>query len=1366
MKRKDPWGKTLSLLLTLGIAVVSLFGILIKNSTASARLQADTYWEVQRIATRELGIPQPAGLGYSPTDRALVVLGARDGGTASDATLVSTGADVLGPLTLASPLADPVNVAFDAGTNRLLSLDAGAGVLRAIPTGWRERPLAGTPPLATARDVRGLGLQRPQGLSVDAASGDVYILEAAGPSLVRLTPDGQVRRAALAGLKGQALRGLAYDPSKRHLYMLEASGRTLYEVSPDGQVLATRDVSSLGLRQPQGLVVAPSVDATDDPAIMDLFILDSGPSTKQASTSSSGQIVELSFQSVGTAEALAALLPSTLVHTIDTSNAAWNPSAPDPSGVVYWPAHQRLLISDSEVEEMPPYWVGKNVYEATTAGTLVSTCSTTTYSNEPTGVAVNPNNNHIFFSDDDNNAIYEVNLGPDGVYCTSDDTRTSVNTVSLYGGDDSEDVAYGNNTIFVAGGVDAEVYMFSLGPNGVLGGGDDGPVTHFDTLALGFRDLEGVGYNADQGTLFIVSTYSSDRTLGETTLTGTLLNTYDLAYLGSNPRSSVTYGPSSGNPAIKNIYMSSRGVDNGADPNENDGKVWEISIGAAPPTATATPTQTPTNTPTSTATATPTQTPTPTNTPDPNATPTPTPTSTNTPTPSNTPTQTPTSTPTFTPTPTPTPSNNPLFLSLGSNGAVGGVSASDEDILRFDGVTWSLFFDGSDVGVGSLDLDAFYVVDPSNPTTDILMSFDKAATLNGIAVDNTDVVRFHPSSLYTNTVGTFSMYFDGNVVGLDTSSEDIDALDLLPPTANFPNGRLLVSTTGNAVVPGVSGLDEDILAFTPTFPGDNTSGTWAMYFDGSDVGLADGNSEDVDALSVYSDGKLYLSTTGNFSVTAVSGTNADVFICTPSSLGDVTACNYLPALYFDGSTWGLTANNVDGFNLLPLGSTSTPTPTNTPSSTSTPTATATPTPTATATPTNAPTATPTATATATPTPTDTPTFTPTPTATATAEPTPTPTETAIPTATPTDTPTPTATATPTDTPTPTVTPTPADTPTPTGTSIPAATPTATATAGPTPTPTETAIPTATPTDTPTPTATATPTDTPTPTVTPTPTDTPTPTETSIPAATPTPTATATPTQTPADTPTPTNTPTPTATATPTQTPADTPTPTNTPTATATPTPTPISQDLIFADGFESGNLSAWSSSATDGGNLSVSAAAALSGSYGLQALINDNHALYVTNDSPSAEPRYRARFYFDPNSIVMVNGDKHFIFYGTNASSATVVRVEFGFTGTYQLRAGLQWDDTSSQSTPWVNITDAPHMIEIDWQASTGVGANNGGLTFWIDGVQQGSRTGVDNDTLRVDNALLGPVSGLDTGTSGTYYFDAFESRRQTYIGP
>ncbi|HEX9872656.1 MAG TPA: DUF4832 domain-containing protein [Candidatus Tectomicrobia bacterium] len=208
-------------------------------------------------------------------------------------------------------------------------------------------------------------------------------------------------------------------------------------------------------------------------------------------------------------------------------------------------------------------------------------------------------------------------------------------------------------------------------------------------------------------------------------------------------------------------------------------------------------------------------------------------------------------------------------------------------------------------------------------------------------------------------------------------------------------------------------------------------------------------------------------------------------------------------------------------------------------------------------------------------------------------------------------------------------------------------------------------------------------------------------------------------------------------------------------------------DAIFADGFESGHLSAWTSSATGGGDLSVGTAAALVGTYGLQAAINDNTSLYVTDDQPNAEPRYRARFYFDPNSISMVSGDTHFLFYGYSGATTVVLRVQFRFyNGNYQLRAALRNDSTTWKNSSWFTLSDAAHFVELDWQAATAAGANDGYLTLWIDGVQKANLTAVDNDTRRIDRVRLGAVAGIDTGTRGTYFFDAFESRRQTSIGP
>jgi PKD repeat protein len=246
-----------------------------------------------------------------------------------------------------------------------------------------------------------------------------------------------------------------------------------------------------------------------------------------------------------------------------------------------------------------------------------------------------------------------------------------------------------------------------------------------------------------------------------------------------------------------------------------------------------------------------------------------------------------------------------LYLSLVNAGTVGGISAANEDILSFNGTAFSLTFDGSDVGVGGLALDAFALISGS----DLLMSFTSPGSIPGISgtVDDSDIVRFTATSLGASTSGSFSLYFDGSDVGLSTNAEDVDAIDVLP------DGRLLVSTMGSFGVSGVSGADEDLIGLTGSF-GPTTSGTWAMYFDGSDVGLS-GSGENVDAVAVDSGGKIHLSTAGGFSVSGASGTDEDVFVFVPTALGSTTQGSYAPVLFFDGSTYGLDGNDLQAVDL-------------------------------------------------------------------------------------------------------------------------------------------------------------------------------------------------------------------------------------------------------------------------------------------------------------------------------------------------------------------------------------------------------------------------------------------------------------------
>jgi hypothetical protein len=165
-------------------------------------------------------------------------------------------------------------------------------------------------------------------------------------------------------------------------------------------------------------------------------------------------------------------------------------------------------------------------------------------------------------------------------------------------------------------------------------------------------------------------------------------------------------------------------------------------------------------------------------------------------------------------------------------------------------------------------------------------------------------------------------------------------------------------------------------------------------------------------------------------------------------------------------------------------------------------------------------------------------------------------------------------------------------------------------------------------------------------------------------------------------------------------------------------------------------------------------------------VINDNNSIYMTDNTPNAEPRYRTRFYFDLNSIVMADRDAHYLLYGFTGATP-VLRLELRSSkGNYQLRAAARNDSNGWANGPWTNIGDAPHLIELDWRAASIAGASDGGLTFWIDGVQVANLSSIANGTRRIDSVQIGAVAEIDAGTRGTYYFDAFESRRVSYIGP
>lgn len=244
-----------------------------------------------------------------------------------------------------------------------------------------------------------------------------------------------------------------------------------------------------------------------------------------------------------------------------------------------------------------------------------------------------------------------------------------------------------------------------------------------------------------------------------------------------------------------------------------------------------------------------------------------------------------------------------IFVSPTISGVVDGIAFRNEDILVFDTAsgTWSLHFDGSDVGLRTGDLDAIHI----NADDSILMSLSYPKYIPGLGrVDDSDVIRFLPTGLGEATSGTFEMFLTGATLGLTQSSEDIDGISIVP------GGRIAISTLGNYAVPGAAGTlnggGSDLLVLN----GSPAAGTWEVYLNGPAVELA-AAAENIAGVSVNG-ADVNLVTRGNYSVSGLAGDANDVFHC--DYLGPTTCDGFSRLL--DGAAEGVVWTRFDALSVV------------------------------------------------------------------------------------------------------------------------------------------------------------------------------------------------------------------------------------------------------------------------------------------------------------------------------------------------------------------------------------------------------------------------------------------------------------------
>jgi hypothetical protein len=151
-------------------------------------------------------------------------------------------------------------------------------------------------------------------------------------------------------------------------------------------------------------------------------------------------------------------------------------------------------------------------------------------------------------------------------------------------------------------------------------------------------------------------------------------------------------------------------------------------------------------------------------------------------------------------------------------------------------------------------------------------------------------------------------------------------------------------------------------------------------------------------------------------------------------------------------------------------------------------------------------------------------------------------------------------------------------------------------------------------------------------------------------------------------------------------------------------------------------------------------------------------AKYVQDNSPASATTYKARFYLysgDGSANAVDTGAAGFVYLARDGAGANLIKLAL---------AGGNLQTTVANATGVTNIPITPqrwYSVEIDWQQAAGAA----GFVIKVQGA--GSTTPVTQTVATTaSTAVLANVRlGLSAGSTGTAFFDEYDSRRTTAPG-
>ena len=536
--------------LAVALVIVGLPGPERGGTPPASAVTLESWSGLKLVRTMELdkiGFSGPTGLDWNQRLGALVATESTKG--RSRVTAFTGDEHLIGRVRLPRNL-DPAGLVVDPQLGRTTVVGETGSV--AVGRGSLRR----SSPILQASDVP--DLTDPEGLTY-TRDGELVALDEG--ALLRIDEDGGVHRARVRVPSSHQLRGLTSHPQRPELFTLDVTAQEMLALDEDGNVLIAYAADQVDLIDVQDIAFAPSGDPTDDPSVHRLFIADAGE------PGADGMVLETTLEQYG----LAAnhVIPESAIRVVATSS--YNPPSPDPSGVAYLSGSDRLFIADGEVDEMDIF-ANANLFNTTRAGVLQTTGNTVPWSEEPVGVGYNPLNNHVFLSDDDPNDVFELAAGSDGRFGTGDDVRTTFNVEDDVTDPEGIDYDPATNSLWYAGGEASDIHRQQAGSDGQFGGSDD-VWTHWDATVYGMQDPEGLGFDSVRGTILVLD--DASQTIYELDRNAALLNTIDISAADSDAAAGLAVGPSTTGSG-RSFYVVARGVDNNSDPDENDGRLYEI----------------------------------------------------------------------------------------------------------------------------------------------------------------------------------------------------------------------------------------------------------------------------------------------------------------------------------------------------------------------------------------------------------------------------------------------------------------------------------------------------------------------------------------------------------------------------------------------------------------------------------------------------------------------------------------------------------------------------------------------------------------------------------------------------------------------